>query len=145
VALELLAALSRCAADASARRQPAWFRTVVEPLHEQAREDVSVAEVAGAVSVHPAHLARVLRWPTGLSIGSYVRRLRLEWAAAQSATTDAPLGTVAADAGFADQSQCTRAFKRHTGLTPGNYRRVVRRSERHGRDESGGGRREKKS
>jgi AraC family transcriptional regulator len=127
IALELLAALSRRAAETPVRRPPTWFRDIVELLHEQARNDFSVADVAATVSVHPAHVARVFRRHTGSSIGSYVRRLRLEWAAAQLSTTDAAVGTVAADAGFADQSHFTRAFKRHTGLTPGNYRRLVRR------------------
>jgi AraC family transcriptional regulator len=61
-----------------------------------------------------------------VSVGEYVRRERLDWAVAQLTTTDTPVATVAAEAGFADQSHFTRAFKRHTGLTPGRYRRVVR-------------------
>jgi AraC family transcriptional regulator len=37
------------------------------------------------------------------------------------------LATVALAAGFADQSHFTRFFKRHTGLTPNAYRRMLRR------------------
>ena len=33
---------------------------------------------------------------------------------------------IACEAGFADQSHFTRAFKRHTGLTPGQFRRLRR-------------------
>jgi AraC-like DNA-binding protein len=59
-------------------------------------------------------------------VGEYVRRLRLDWATAQLAATDTPLAVLAAEAGFADQSHFTRAFKGYAGLTPGKYRRFVR-------------------
>jgi len=39
----------------------------------------------------------------------------------------ATLASLALAAGFADQSHFTRAFKRHTGLTPNAYRRSTRR------------------
>jgi AraC family transcriptional regulator len=86
----------------------------------------SLAELAALARVHPVHLARSFRQHYGVSIGEYVRRLRLEWAAAQLAATQTPIALLAAQAGFADQSHFTRAFKRHTGLTPGRYRGVVR-------------------
>jgi AraC-like DNA-binding protein len=34
---------------------------------------------------------------------------------------------VALEAGFADQSHLTRAFKRYSGLSPGRFRRELRR------------------
>jgi AraC family transcriptional regulator len=62
----------------------------------------------------------------GVSVGDYVRRLRLEWAANELATSELPLADVAIGAGFVDQSHFTRAFKRHTGVTPGRFRALLR-------------------
>jgi AraC family transcriptional regulator len=103
-----------------------WLEPVRERLHASLGARLTLADLADSAGVHPVHLARSFRERYGVSVGEYVRRLRLDWAAAELTTTDTPVAAVAAEAGFADQSHVTRAFKRHTGLTPGRYRRVVR-------------------
>jgi AraC family transcriptional regulator len=104
----------------------AWLEPVRERLHVQLGQRVSLDELAASAGVHPGYLARSFRERYGVSVGEYVRRLRLDWATAQLAATDTPLAVLAAEAGFADQSHFTRAFKGYAGLTPGKYRRFVR-------------------
>jgi AraC family transcriptional regulator len=125
-ALELLAATSRERARAAGRRAPAWLRDAEELLRTRSAECVRLGELAAAVGVHPASLARTFRERHGMSVGDYGRRLRLERAAAEIARTDAPLAAIATEAGFADQSHFTRLFKRHLGTTPARYRRETR-------------------
>jgi AraC family transcriptional regulator len=126
--LELFALLARRTNGATESGQPpAWLARACEHVHAQFAGSFSVGEVATAVGIHPAHLARAFRQHYGVPIGAYVRRLRLEWAAARLATSDDPLASIAYDAGFANQSHFTRAFKRFTGLTPGAYRQSARR------------------
>ncbi len=83
---------------------------------------VALGEVASAIGVHPAHLARVFRAHYGISVGEYGRRVRLAWAATEIARGHTSLATVATQAGFADQSHFTRLFKRYVGITPARYR-----------------------
>ena len=129
LALELLAAAGRRSLTAPAvdRKPPPWLATVQELLHERFAEPLQVADVAAAVAVHPVHLSRVFRAHFGVSLGSYVRRLRLDWTAIQIITADVTLSNLALRAGFVDQSHFTRAFKRQMGLTPAQYRAAVRR------------------
>ena len=107
-------------------RAPAWLEAVRERLHDGIGTRSTLTELAAAAGVHPVHLARSFRGGYGVSVGEYVRRLRLDWAAAQLTATETPIGILAAEAGFADQSHFTRAFRRHTGLTPARYRRAAR-------------------
>jgi AraC family transcriptional regulator len=107
------------------RRPPTWLLRAQELVHSQFTRVIRTAEVAGAVGVHPAHLAREFRAHFKLSMGSYVRLLRLDWAARELVRSETPLAAVALAAGFADQSHFTRFFKRHTGLTPQAYRRTM--------------------
>ena len=122
LALQLVATAER----ASCERPGPWLTRVRELLHDRAPEQASLGELADAVGRHPTHVARVFRREFGLSVGEYARALRLEWAASRLALDDAPLAQVALEAGFADQSHFTRAFRRHAGVTPGRYRELRR-------------------
>ncbi len=127
-ALELLAATTREASTHRlAGRPPAWLRSAEELLRARMGDCVGLGEVASAIGVHPAHLARVFRAHYGVTIGEYGRHLRLAWAATEIARGDTPLATVAAEAGFADQSHFTRLFKRYAGITPARYRAEAQR------------------
>jgi AraC family transcriptional regulator len=125
LALELIASVGR-ATTPRAERGTAWLQTVRELLDASVPGLPCLQELAAAVERHPAHLARVFRREYGVTVADYARLRRLEWAAAEIASTDTPLARIALDAGFADQSHFTRAFRRHHGVTPGHYRELVR-------------------
>jgi AraC family transcriptional regulator len=105
---------------------PPWLRTARDLVHDRYRERLELGDVAREVGVEPTRLAKAFRAGFGAPLGTYQRRLRLEWAAGRLATTDEPLGRIALQAGFYDQAHFTRHFRRHTGQTPGAYRRVHR-------------------
>jgi len=103
---------------------PAWLARARDELHARFRDPPRIRELADSAGVHPDYLARAFRVRFGVPIGSYVRRLRLDWAAARLEVAEEPIVRIALEAGFADQSHFTRAFKRHSGLTPAEYRRA---------------------
>jgi AraC family transcriptional regulator len=87
---------------------------------------LSLTTIAAAVGVHPVHLAREFRAAHACTVGDYIRHVRVAYARHQLAATDEPIATIAVAAGFADQSQLTKTFKRVTGETPAAYRAVRR-------------------
>lgn len=123
--LEILAQTCR-ATELSRASPPRWLAGATDYLHGHFHETVEVADVARAVGVHPAHLARVFREHKGATIGDYLRSLRIEAARRQLLSSDRPLREIAADAGFADQSHFSRLFRAATGSTPSTYRRLHR-------------------
>lgn len=125
LALEMLAEGTRRGRLLS-RARPAWLREVERYVNDNFRGPVEMGAVAAVAGVHPVHLARVFRAQHGVTLGDYVRTLRVEWAATRLASSADPLATIAIESGFADQSHFSRAFKRHIGLTPGQYRRARR-------------------
>jgi AraC-like DNA-binding protein len=130
-ALEILAATAREAAlDRRVGRTPQWLGTAEEYIRARIGEPVGLSELASAVGVNAAHLARVFRSRYGLSVGAFGRRVRLDWAAAEIARNDRPIAEIAAEAGFADQSHFTRIFRQHVGTTPARFREEARRVPR---------------
>jgi AraC family transcriptional regulator len=127
LSLAMLAEIARH--DTPAKHHPArphWLEQSEELLRAHFLDALGMAEVAAAVGVHPVHLARSFRRHYGCTMGEYVRRLRIDFAARALTASDAPLAALAQTAGFADQGHFTRAFKAATGLTPGAYRRATR-------------------
>lgn len=125
--LELLARVARSNhGERASSRSPVWLAKARQQVEDRFDAPFSVAAIAASVGVHPSHLAREFKRHYGTSIGAYVRRLRLEWATGRLAASDDSLSSIAFAAGFANQSHFTRAFKSHTGLTPGGYRASAR-------------------
>ncbi|MGI8972367.1 MAG: helix-turn-helix domain-containing protein [Dehalococcoidia bacterium] len=124
--LEILAELSRHRVSAAGRRPPAWLHRAKELFHDRFTKSLSLDEIAQAVGVHLTHLARVFRQHYHCTLGDYLRGLRIERARQELSASDAPLIEIATTAGYCDQSHFSTAFRRHTGVTPGEYRRIFR-------------------
>jgi AraC family transcriptional regulator len=105
--------------------QPPWLTAVRDLLHARFRDNVTLADIAAEAGTHPVHVAAVFRRYFGCSIGEYIRKCRVEFAASRLARRGMALADIAAEAGFADQSHFTRIFKRLTGLTPAAFRRSL--------------------
>jgi AraC family transcriptional regulator len=95
-------------------------------LHEDPSTPWTLSRLAAEVGLHPSHLARAFHARHGVTIGEYLRHLRVARAARRLAQSEEPIASVARTLGFADQSHLTRAFRARLGLTPGAFRRRLR-------------------
>ncbi|HEX2120130.1 MAG TPA: AraC family transcriptional regulator [Thermoanaerobaculia bacterium] len=118
----ILGLLARAGRASGSTQPPRWLLAVRDILHAEFREKVGLAALARVAGVDPSHLARAFRRQYGCTVGAYVRRLRLDFAAAELRHAERSISDVAAEAGFFDQSHFARLFRRHTGLTPTAFR-----------------------
>lgn len=127
LALELLAEAAR-QPSYGIGTTPAWLRQAREMLIEHFSETLKLTQIAAKVGVHPVYLAAAFRQKFGVTIGEFVRKLRIEHACAELNKEDLPLSAIALQAGFADQSHFSKVFKSYVGMTPREYRTFIRGS-----------------
>jgi AraC family transcriptional regulator len=128
--LQLFVHIRRDKAPSEAR-VPRFVRQAQEILRATFTESVSVAALAREVGVNPIHLTKAFRRWTGHTISDIVRGHRLDFACREMLRPDLTLFDIAIAAGYYDQSHFCRAFRRHTGMTPGDFRRqALRRTGR---------------
>ncbi len=126
--MEMIAGATRISGKRPVRKPPRWLLQVKERLNDQFSEKLSLNQIAQTASVHPAYLANAFREFFNLSVGEYLRQLRIEFACRELTTTTKPIVEIALAAGFAHQSHFTNSFRRLTGMSPARYRMIFRKS-----------------
>jgi AraC family transcriptional regulator len=105
----------------------ARLRAVVEYIEAHLDAGPTLEQMAAVARLSPNYFAWQFRRATGLPPHRYVLARRVERAEQLLQTGgDFSLAEVAAFAGFSDQSQFSRHFKRLVGVTPGQFRTRVR-------------------
>lgn len=127
ICLELAAHASLGGSGDRTQGSPGWLRVARDMLRAHCVESVSVTDIARACDVHPVYLARTFRSHFGSSPGEYLRRCRVERAAAMLVETRASLSMVAVECGYSDQSHFSTAFRNAYDTTPAEYRRLSMR------------------
>jgi AraC family transcriptional regulator len=105
---------------------PLWLKRVETLLKERFNENLSLTEIAEFAQVHPIHLAQTFRKYYQMTIGQFLRQIRLQNAHWQLLKTRKSLSEIAFENGFSDQSHFSRLFKQKFGITPSEYRQTNR-------------------
>lgn len=110
---------------------------VIDHIDRHLSEDIDLTHLAGVANFSPFHFHRLFSAWMGETLGSYLRRRRLEVAALLLAHE--PRRTVleiAVEVGFGSAEAFARAFKLHFGMTPSTSRRLAQRrwTDRRGAD-----------
>lgn len=126
--LEIIVGAARMHAlrGSSPKSPPVWLKRAEELIRARFAESIKLNEVAGEIKRHPVHMVREFRRYYGCTIGDYIRRLRLQSACERLSRTDEPLVMIALSCGFASQAHFSTFFKRCTGMSPTQYRDLLR-------------------
>lgn len=131
IAFEGLAMLLLAESIREASREstaPRWLRSVRDRLQDEYVAVPPLRVIAVEVGVHPTYLAASFQKHFGVSVGEFVRLRRIERAREMLSHTEQQLSEVALLLGFSDQSHFCRTFKKQTGLSPLEYRRLFPRN-----------------
>lgn len=92
-------------------------------IGEQFQDQLSIGQIAQQVNSSAYHLCRIFKWQTGISIHTYLHRVRLLHALDQLAEQPhINLTVLALNSGFSNHSHFSTAFLSEFGLTPSQFR-----------------------
>jgi transcriptional regulator GlxA family with amidase domain len=91
-------------------------------LAENYRRPLTVEEMASRAAMSPRTFARTFLAETGATPAHYLESIRMEHAVRLLETTGITLEAAARECGFTGCEQLRRAFLRHLGITPREYR-----------------------
>ena len=99
------------------------MRQLIEFIEANLDQPLTLDAMAAHVGISPLYLARAFKAAVGQSPHQYVLARRIERAKELLRNTEIPIIDVALSVGFSSQSHLSHWMIRHTGVSPGVYRR----------------------
>jgi AraC-like DNA-binding protein len=111
--------------EAAERRNLTLVENALSYLHRHYQAPtLSLAAVAEALGCNPRYLTARFTLIVGERMHAYLVRLRVAHACRLLMETGLPIKEAAYESGFCGNGGLARAFRRHIGVPPGEYRRI---------------------
>ena len=82
-----------------------------------------VKDYAKEQNLHPNYLSHVIKSKTGKSVNNWISEKTISTAKSLLKNTSLTSKEIAYKMGFSEPTHFSSYFKKHTGITPGNYRK----------------------
>ena len=92
------------------------------------REDFSFQDAADHVNLSVAHLSRMFRREMGVTFVDYLTSVRIRKAIELLHNGELKIYEIAELAGYANQHYFSNVFKKNLGVSPGEYRRLIKKN-----------------
>ena len=100
----------------------ALMEKIMKAVNERLDDsDFNVEALSDAVGLSRVQLHRRMKEMTGITVGEFIRNLRLQQAAKLLEAGDTTIAQVTYAVGFANPTHFTAAFKKHFGVPPSEY------------------------
>jgi AraC-like DNA-binding protein len=114
--------------EGTGNNMPAWVKELKEMIQDHIDTKVTLKELSKDLDINPSYLSREFsKHFDNLSFGDYMRKQRIERAIELMHDPAYSLTDIGYLTGFSDQSHFTRIFKKHTGASPSEYRKNLRK------------------
>ena len=92
--------------------------------------DLTLSQLAAGINVNPHHLSQIINSEFGKSFACYINEYRVNAACRLlSDDNNRTVLEIAMDSGFSSKSSFNALFKKHTGLTPSEYRKKFQKND----------------
>lgn len=120
---EMIRAYCRLVRTHSGHQYSAVVQKTIAYIEANLSGDLSLGTLARLMQLTPGYLSSLFHRETGQTLTSYIGSHRMQAALQLLQSTRLQVQSIAQLCGFSDPNYFARLFKRHFGLTPGDYRR----------------------
>lgn len=96
----------------------------IEHMRKNYKAHISLDDVVSGIFLSKNYFRQIFKKETGISISSFIQKMRLDEARRLLVTTDKSSSVISEECGFNDLKFFYLTFKRATGMTPTEYRRL---------------------
>ena len=98
---------------------------VIDYIEASLVRELRIGELAGVAEMSPYHFGKLFKESTGWTVHQYVMKRRLQRAMHLLSARTLAISETGAAVGLPNQSQFTKFFRQHTGITPRRYQQFV--------------------
>jgi AraC family transcriptional regulator len=111
-------------ADSAVSALPPYaLKRVLDRMEHSFQSEISLASLAEEAGYSRGHFLKMFRTSMGMTPHRYLLKRRTDHARTLLKRPGISIIDVAADCGFSSQAHLTQVFRKHVGVTPGDYRR----------------------
>jgi AraC-like DNA-binding protein len=104
-----------------------YIKQTKKIIHTQYSKTLKVSQIAKKLNLNRSYLYKIFKEETGYSIKDYLCQIRMEKSADLLINTTFHISEVANAVGFPDALAFSKAFKKHFGQSPSNYRKALKK------------------
>ena len=123
---ELLLAIARLYDEGAGVKHTGdvYVRRAMQFMNRNYFREITMKDIAGHAGVAEAYLSRLFKKSAGEPVISYLTNLRIRKAKMLLGKTELPIVEISGYVGVPSREYFNQLFKKHTGLTPGEYRKL---------------------
>lgn len=103
-----------------------YIKQTKKIIHTQYSKTLKVSQIAKKLNLNRSYLYKIFKEETGYSLKDYLIQIRMEKSADLLTSTTFHISEIANAIGFPDALTFSKAFKKHFGQSPSNYRKTQR-------------------
>lgn len=110
--------------DSESEQQADHIQVLMDYIRQNLSGSLSRQELADVVHLNPEYLSRLFKRETDVSISQFIQQEKLKLAESMLRETTIPISLIAVKVGYTNFSYFSQVFKRQTGLSPQDYRKM---------------------
>lgn len=103
-----------------------YIKQAKKIIHTQYGNPLKISDIAKKLNLNRSYLYKIFKEETGYSLKDYLIQIRMEKSADLLTSTTFHISEIANAVGFPDALAFSKAFKKHFGQSPSNYRKTLK-------------------